>query len=102
MIGGSVADIEECLADDCDDHRVSELQFSARSDAKRKFDFRPTKHNLAKLAPFRFCRYLSHNSAGLVPGRILKCNVKVAILFCSQVNYATCESIPFLFRPDAF
>jgi hypothetical protein len=31
----------------------------------------------------------------------LKSDVNVAVLFCSQLNYATRKSILFLFRPDA-
>jgi hypothetical protein len=58
-----MADVEESFADDCDNHRLIELQFPAGSHAKWKFDFRPTKQNLAKLAPFRLCRYLSYNAS---------------------------------------
>jgi len=32
----------------------------------------------------------------------LKGDVKVSVFFCSQINYETHKSIPFLFRPDAF
>src|SRR5215469_11438606 len=97
-----MADVEKGFANNGDDQRFAELQLSTRSDAKRKLDLRPTKYNFAKVTPLRFCRYLNHNHAGLVASHILKRDVKVTVFFCSQINDATCESIPFLFRPDAF
>jgi len=95
-------DVEESLADNRNDWRLKHLQFSTGPDAKRKFDLRPTKHNFAKLTPLRFCRYLNHNYAGFVACHILKGDVKITVFFCSQINYATRQNIPFLFRPDAF
>ena len=95
-------DVEEIFADNRNDRRLRNLQFSTRSDAKRKLNLRPTKHNLSKLTPLRFCWYLNHNNAWFIACRILKTDVKVVVLFCSQLNYATCKSIPFLFRPEAF
>jgi len=46
-----VAHIEKCFADNGDDHWLSELWFSSRSDAKRKLHLRPIKYNFAKLTP---------------------------------------------------
>ena len=74
-----MADVEERLADHCDHRRLSELEFSARPDAKRNLDSRPSKNNLAKLTPLRFLRYFSDDDARLVASRILERNVKVAI-----------------------
>jgi hypothetical protein len=71
---------------------LGKLQFSTGSDAKRKFDFRPTKYNFTKFTPLRFCWYLNHNTAWLVASHILKGDVKVAVFFCSQINYATRKS----------
>jgi hypothetical protein len=102
MICGSVSNIEESLADNCDNQRLHELQFSAGSDAKRKLYARPTKYNFPKFAPFRFCGYLSNNEARLIIVCICKSNVKIAVLFCSQLNDATRQSIPFLFRLNPF
>src|SRR5262245_5888511 len=73
VIGRSVADVEECLADNRNDRRLSDLQFPARSEAKGKLDLRPTKHKFAKLTPLRFCGYLNYNNAGFIASRISKC-----------------------------
>jgi hypothetical protein len=97
-----VPDVEERLADNCDDRRLKHLQFPAGSDAKRKLDLCPTEYDFAELTPLRFCWYLNHNSAGFVASHILKGDMKVAVLFCAQINYATHKSMPFLFPPDAF
>ena len=61
-----MADVEERLADYCNDRRLSKFQFSPRPDAKWKLDLRPAKYNVAEVTPFRFCRYFGHDSAGLV------------------------------------
>src|SRR6478672_2486810 len=57
--------------------------------------FSRTKYNLSKFTSSRFCWYLNHNNSGFLASRILKAVVKVAVLFCSQLNYATRRSIPF-------
>ena len=77
------------LADHCDERRLSDLQFSARSDAKGKLDLRPAKYNFAQLTPLRFCQYFRNNDPRLVASRIGKGDVKVAVLLCSQLNHAT-------------
>jgi hypothetical protein len=65
VIGGSVSDIEESFTDNCNDRRLSDVQFSAGADAKRKLNLRPAKYNFAKLTPSRFCRYFCYDDAGL-------------------------------------
>jgi len=62
--------------------------------------FSRTKYNLSTFTPLRFCWYLNHNNRGFLASRILKAVVKVAVLFCSELNYATRRSIPVLFRSD--
>jgi hypothetical protein len=75
MICWSMADVEESFADDCDNHRLIELQFPAGSHAKWKFDFRPTKQfGEARTFPALPVSQLQ---------RILKGNGKVVVLFCS-------------------
>src|SRR5262245_618918 len=102
MIRGRVPDVEESLSCDCNNQRLIDLQFSTRPHAKRKLNLGPAKHNFAKLTPLRFRGYLNHNDTRFVASHILNGDVKVAVFFCSQINYATRESIPFLSRPDAF
>ena len=77
-------DVEESLADDSNDRRLKHLQFSTGSDAKRKLNVRPTKYDFAKFTPLRFCRDLNHSRAGFVASHILRGDVKIAVLFCSQ------------------
>jgi len=62
--------------------------------------FSRTKYNLSKFTPLRSCCYRNHNNGEFLASRILKAVVKVAVLFCSQLNYATRRSIPVLFRSD--
>jgi hypothetical protein len=102
MICGSVPDVEGSLPDNCNDRRLKHLQFSTRSDAKWKLNLRPTKYNLAKFTPLRFCWDFDDYSAWLVTIGIRKSDVKVAVLFRSQVNHPPGKSIPLLFRPEAF
>jgi len=75
-----VVNIEKRLARDGDNSRLSDLQLSAGSHAKRELCVRPSENNFAKLTPVFvwFCRYLSHNDSRLVAGSVLKRNVKVA------------------------
>src|SRR4029078_1459943 len=49
-------------------------------------------YNLARCAPFRLCRYFSHNDARLVASRILESDVKVAVCFDFHQNDATSEN----------
>jgi len=55
-------------------------------------DRRPTENDFAKLTPFflRFRWYLSDGDARLIASRILKRNVKVAVLFRSYLDHAPC------------
>jgi hypothetical protein len=57
---------------------------------------------LANLTPLRFRWYFNNNNARLVASGVLKRNVKVTVLFRSQLNHAPRESVPFLFCRDAF
>jgi hypothetical protein len=74
------------------------FNFPAGSDAKRKLNFRPTKYNLGKFAPWRLCRYFSHNDARLVASRILESDVKVTVCFDFHQNDATSESERVVFN----
>jgi hypothetical protein len=85
-----VVDVEKCLTDDGNGSWFSQLQLSARPNPKREFGGRPIENNFAKLTPFFlwFRRYLSDNDAGLLAGRILERNMKVAVQFSLQSNNA--------------
>ena len=57
--------------------------------------FSRTNYNLSKFTSSRFCWYLNHNNRGFLASRILKTVVRVAVLFCSRLNYATVGAYRF-------
>src|SRR5215475_13634845 len=102
LIFRSMAYIPERFADHCNDSEIDRGQLLRSASVKRKPCGSPTKNGCANLTPLRFCGYLNHNGAWFISSHILQGDVKVAVPLCSQINYATPKSIPFLFRPDAF
>jgi hypothetical protein len=101
LIFGSVANIEERLADNSDDGRFFDDQPFSGLDAKRESGPRPTENRVADLTPLRFCWYFNNNDPRFVAGHILKRDVNVAVRFDFESNYAARESEPLIFNPGA-
>jgi hypothetical protein len=56
---------------------------------------------LPNLTPLWANRNLGANRSDVVSGGILKGDVKIAVRFHLEDNYAACESEPFIFDPRA-
>jgi hypothetical protein len=69
-------------------------------DAEWKLLRCPTEDCLPNLTPPRLRWYLN-NDARFIASRIRKRNVKIAVRFNLEDNYAACESEPFIFDPRA-
>ena len=56
-----MVNVEKSFADNRDGGRLSDLQLSARSNAKRELRVCPTENNVSSVTPLRFRWNLSHN-----------------------------------------
>src|SRR6476469_9422796 len=101
MIGRRMANIIKRLARHRDDMRLAKFQGVCGLDAEWKLLRCPTEYCLPNLTPLWANRNLGANRSDGVSGGILKRDVKIAVRFHLEDNYAACESEPFIFDPRA-
>ncbi len=58
-----MANVKVRFADNSDDRRITNVQLLSTASVKREPRSRPTKNNVANLAPLRFRRYFNNNDA---------------------------------------